>query len=593
MFETIQLQRLYYPEFWPPLPDCAYLPEINGILINAGSHYTSNDFYNALFLDTFSVTASEAELVLSYATSGRIVVELWHEMPSGSCQRIHISIHQSSNSESSENIRIILPDKLRCIKRGYIYYKIMALEASATISDVAWESRRPMRRLPSLALIITHFHREKEVEAFACSMQSTELGKMLAQRRLQLIIIDNSRSLALPADNHEGIIVIRNPNYGGSGGFARGMLEAVNLGHSHCLLLDDDASLGEEGIRRIWARHAMAEEDVAISAILLREEEPFSIIDAAANYNGFCKPIAAGLNILDFNSLKWLWHFPPHADYGAWCGFSFPLSKLRRYPFPFFIRGDDILFPMQNRMDICTLNGVTSRVPCFERKEGPLQAMLTTRAHMLINCAFLNMNPIRAAINYALPALNELLTYRYGHCLARHYGLHMYANSESSFASDMDGSKARKQAHALSAFWKREPSWQIKFNPRKLKRKQPSRPLRDCLYKFIFLITLNGHLIPYARIFQKNVFVSDLLFRISYKDALLSSNIIYYDHLSIDEKDEQTRICSFNQLLGLYCMWLIIVDALSILLFNYVWSRKARRSVQHLTNPDFWRCLYS
>ena len=116
---------------------------------------------------------------------------------------------------------------------------------------------------------------------------------------------------------------------------------------------------------------------------------------------------------------------PPHADYGAWCGFSFPLAGLRYYPFPFFVRGDDVLMPMLNHMRIRTINGVTSLVPRFTRKEGPLQVILSTRALLLISAAILRMNPVKAVAFHAKPFLNELLSYRYGHCLARHAALSM------------------------------------------------------------------------------------------------------------------------------------------------------------------------
>jgi hypothetical protein len=464
--------------------------------------------------------------------------------------------------------------------------------AACTVSGVSWSSLRPLRRSPKLALIITHFRREAEVQAFVDSIRGTAIAEMLSQDKLALIIVDNSQTLSFTDCELDGFVVIPNANYGGSGGFARGMLEAERIGCSHCLLLDDDASLGEEGILRIWSRHAMADEDTAISAILLQSEDPLVIIEAAARYDGFCRPIAGNTNIIDFGSLKWLWHAPPHADYGAWCGFSFPLAGLRYYPFPFFVRGDDVMMSMLNQMRIRTINGVTSLVPRFTRKEGPLQVLLHTRAEMLISTAILRMNPIVAVAHHAKPYLNDLLSYRYGHCLAKHAALLMYAKAETAFTLDMDGSKVREQAREFGRYWARSSQWRDQFDERISRTTRPPRPIIDAIKKLLFAITLNGHLIPFAHLFQCHVYVSNLETRISYKDSFMASKIVYFDHQSVSTDEDQTRICSFNQRVGLQCFSYLCIDVLRILIFGNSWSRGAARIARSLSSADFWKGVY-
>jgi hypothetical protein len=464
--------------------------------------------------------------------------------------------------------------------------------AACTVSGVSWSSLRPLRRNPKLALIITHFRREAEVQAFVASITGTAIAEMLSQDKLVLIIVDNSQTLSIADCELDSFHVIPNSNYGGSGGFARGMLEAERLRCSHCLLLDDDASLGEEGILRIWSRHAMAEDDTAISAILLQTEDPLVLIEAAARFDGFCRPIAGNTNIIDFNSLKWLWHAPPHADYGAWCGFSFPFSGLRYYPFPFFVRGDDILMPMLNHMRIRTINGVTSLVPRFTRKEGPLQVILSTRALLLISTAILRMNLVKVIAHHAKPFLNELLSYRYGHCLARHAGLSMYANAETAFTSDMDGLVVRDQAREFGRYWVLAPAWRDQLDERISRTKRPPSPIVDAIKKLLFAITLNGHLIPFAHLFQCHVYVSNLETRISYKDSFMASKIVYFDHQSVSTDEDQTRICSFNQRVGLQCFSYLCIDVLRILIFGNSWSRGAARIARSLSSADFWKGVY-
>ena len=70
-------------------------------------------------------------------------------------------------------------------------------------------------------------------------------------------------------------------------------------------------------------------------------------------------------------------------DYGAWWFFAFPLAAVRRFPFPFFVRGDDVSFGLDNRFDIVTLNGIACFGEDFGAKHGPLTAYLDARYHLV------------------------------------------------------------------------------------------------------------------------------------------------------------------------------------------------------------------
>ncbi len=569
-----------------------YLEGEHGLLLSSGSSYISADFYNAFFHDLFSLSASEAALTFSYSSAGRLALEVWHELPSGASQRVHASILDPSAPGSTHDAFIRMPVELQTVRKGFLYFRFTAVDSHCTITRVRWCSLRSSVRTPCLGLVITHFRRETEVQAFVSSIRGTELETMLACGKMKLTIVDNSQTLPVAPDDLAGASILPNANYGGSGGFARGMLESMRLGCSHCLLLDDDASLGEEGILRMWARHAMASTDTAISAILLQAEDPFRVVEAAANYNGRCMPIAVNQNILEFDKLKWLWSSPPRADYGAWCGFSFPVSSVCWYPFPFFVRGDDILFSMINHVSIVTMNGVCAHVPSFERKEGPLQVLLHTRAELVVNATVSRKARIKTAHYYAKAFLKDLVSYRYGHCMARHHGLWMYADTENAFTGDMDGVIVRGKARDLNRFWPLAGASMDGVDPRGVRTKKYSKSFADVVKKVFFALTLNGHLIPSASLFQRHVYKSDLLYRISFKDSFLASGIIYNDHMGFADGDDQSRYCRFDQRVGLCCLLILIVDVACILLFSPAWSRRAEQTVRRLSTAEFWRQTY-
>ena len=197
----LQLQRLYYPQSWPPMPGCAYLPVTKSVVICAGDSYFSNDFFNAIFLHTWSVSAADLVLNFSYASQGSVLVDVWHELPSGAPKCVDSRVLPACAEGETRSMEIALPTEMQHITRGYCYFRVIALEAACTISCVSWSSLQPLRRSPKLGLIITHFHREAEVQAFVDSIKGTAIAEMLSQDKLALIIVDNSQTLRLPIVN--------------------------------------------------------------------------------------------------------------------------------------------------------------------------------------------------------------------------------------------------------------------------------------------------------------------------------------------------------------------------------------------------------
>ena len=213
----------------------------------------------------------------------------------------------------------------------------------------------------------------------------------------------------------------------------------------------------------------------------------------------------------------------PVADYGACVDSVSHYLQQKKYHFPFFVRGDDQLFSMINNLTVYTLNGVTTKVPRFERKEGPLQAILNSRSQLVINAAIFNFNRFKSAYLYAKQVLNDIISYRYGHSLGRHYGLKMYALSQTAFTSDLDGSNVRELGKKLANFWPKKDQCKEKFTNNRLKRIYPSNNLIKLINKILLILTINGHLVPFAKIFKKKIYRCNLEARISYTELISAS----------------------------------------------------------------------
>ena len=100
----------------------------------------------------------------------------------------------------------------------------------------------------------------------------------------RVIVVDQGGTLAeLPAfarlrHEHPLIELITQPNLGGSGGYARGMLEASGDTDAAMLLSDDDAILSEESLRRMLTYQALATRPTIVGAPLFSAASPTRLL---------------------------------------------------------------------------------------------------------------------------------------------------------------------------------------------------------------------------------------------------------------------------------------------------------------------------
>ena len=152
----------------------------------------------------------------------------------------------------------------------------VVLEKAYYYARVAEEQINPVK----IALCTTTFLKEDYI------IPNIELVKneVLAAddviaKNFHMFVIDNGRTLDAEALSDEGVTVLPNPNVGGSGGFARGMMEAMkhDENFTHVLLMDDDVSISTESLRRTFNLLSLATgkyKNAFINGAMLVAEEP-------------------------------------------------------------------------------------------------------------------------------------------------------------------------------------------------------------------------------------------------------------------------------------------------------------------------------
>ena len=66
-----------------------------------------------------------------------------------------------------------------------------------------------------------------------------------------VIVVDNGGTLTEADLTGENVTLVKNPNYGGSAGFTRGIMEAKRARHTHVILMDDDIVIYPAAIERM------------------------------------------------------------------------------------------------------------------------------------------------------------------------------------------------------------------------------------------------------------------------------------------------------------------------------------------------------
>jgi galactofuranosylgalactofuranosylrhamnosyl-N-acetylglucosaminyl-diphospho-decaprenol beta-1,5/1,6-galactofuranosyltransferase len=202
-----------------------------------------------------------------------------------------------------------------------------------------------------LTVIICTYRREKEVGEtlallFGPKVQSTR------SIDLRVIVVDQGRTLQREDSPPEwNLRIVHQDNFGGAGGFTRGMIEAMDEDAGWILLMDDDATPDPASfpILADYIQHRSPDALFALHGAMFSAEEPDTIYEAGASIK---KPQDENFDIvqrlrgykptLPLEADPKLWE-SMEIDYGAWWFFCIHADSIRHVglPLPLFIRGDD------------------------------------------------------------------------------------------------------------------------------------------------------------------------------------------------------------------------------------------------------------
>jgi hypothetical protein len=268
-------------------------------------------------------------------------------------------------------------------------------------------------------------------------------------------------------------------------------------GYTHVLFMDDDASCETEAIYRSYRFLNFAKmDDLAIVGSMLLGNRPNIQWESGADFNEVCRPKKSGFNLHD----RWFVVENENGeffDYGGWWFFLFPI-KDAEYPFPFFVRGDDVNFGLQRQFTQITLNGIATWGDDFGYKESPFTYYLDARAHLLhhLQVSTLSHSYIVLLRTFWRLFLKYGLTYRYASAKSQIEALKDVLKGPKFWEENID---MREIFPKILPLAQEEKLSQVDdgLNMMRFDSYESFHlPQKHLLYRVLKVFTLNGHLVP-------------------------------------------------------------------------------------------------
>lgn len=188
-------------------------------------------------------------------------------------------------------------------------------------------------------------------------------------------VVDNGATLnKKDIECHSNIYLHENINAGGSGGFARGMIEVIKQNQhggniSHLILMDDDVIIFPEAIIRTYNLMKILKtdyHDYFVNGAMLELED----MTAQHENLAFCHELLICKSLNQYSDISKVRKIIYNEDegkfidlenlYAAWWYCVIPIKYVNKdnLPLPFFIRLDDLEYGIRNNSKYISLNGI-------------------------------------------------------------------------------------------------------------------------------------------------------------------------------------------------------------------------------------------
>jgi galactofuranosylgalactofuranosylrhamnosyl-N-acetylglucosaminyl-diphospho-decaprenol beta-1,5/1,6-galactofuranosyltransferase len=363
-----------------------YVRHQHGEITEAGLRLATGG--RATFDTAFGVFSSGRWCRLTHISDVGVSMQI-----SGRC-KVELIAYTNGNEivvDSSDSTTTLQCSDVRSLAAESFYVAVTALEDDVVIHSGQWTTKSAPEREVRLGVTITTFNRQEYVLKTIDRLVNLEATEPSVNGHLQVVVVDNARNLEPQLPTSAPVRVLSNPNLGGAGGFARGLIEFRDKGWStHVVFMDDDISIEPESIVRTISLLSYATSpDLCIHGAMLSEELPWMQFEAGSTYDfKAVYPLRAIGRDIDLRSRSEVVRdrLEPEIDYSAWWFTAFPMHLGSQNPLPVFVRGDDVAYGLLHTgRNTVTLNGIAVWHADFALKNNPTSLYYEIRNFALID----------------------------------------------------------------------------------------------------------------------------------------------------------------------------------------------------------------
>ncbi|KYC39327.1 glycosyl transferase family 2 [Scytonema hofmannii PCC 7110] len=564
------------------------------ITLRKSSTLSFNTYFNSIYEKLYTKYTSLSLLYYLLKLEGDFEVFAYRETEANTKE---ILFHNKfEQCQLSDPVKILLPELKHNQESGRIYLEITCFSEKGLFAEglVVTEQEKP--RDISLAIITCTFKKEVYVKK---TVNTILQDRFLQDKKFKIFVVDNGKSLSHSDFEDLRIQLISNRNVGGSGGFTKGLIEALQENnYTHFLFMDDDIELDSEAIYRLFALYEYTKQDFAVAGSMLDLNRKHILYEAGAIYNksindeGKIKenqytgyPLKHNLDLLNTTTLNSLL-LEDKIDYGGFWFFAFSKKIVSKIGLllPLFIKIDDMEFGLRINENfengIITFPSVAVWHEPFYAKRPIWDFYYYVRNHLIANSIHSSLEYIKTVQIFTRCLLYYLFIFDYNSAQMVIKGFEDYMQGPN-FITNNDPEILHSKIFEFSRSYKNQT---ILDNTSLMSEGHPIIKVK-IIQKLISLLTLNGHLLPQFLIAEQSIIIrSGMKERESICKGFAKKRIIY-----IVETSPNAYQYELDQKAGLQ---ILLTWVNSVIKNSFKWSSvKAdwKKAFKDFTTIQFWQ----
>lgn len=356
-------------------------------------------YYNSLsLLKWIKYTYANSNFSLNIKLKGRFIVRLVHMwLENNGHLRYEIVNHCETNNKDVKEYELPYTTSNPF---GMLTFQLEAIEDDSVFYGASYVSDVEHTNNVKIGMGICTFKREsyvinniRNIKKYIWDDKNSPL-----KDKLDVFISDNAQTLKKEDFEDKHAHLVYNKNTGGSGGFTRCMIEAINYNKTekqqltHLLLTDDDIKFDPVSIERTYAMLSLLRpeyEDAFVGGAMFKMDKQ-NIQHASGEVwhkercQNFIETFNNRRNVIELKDILENENFTVSNHQGWWfCAMPMKFIREDNLSMPFFIKSDDIDFSIRNMKHHILLNGINVWHESFESKYSAQNEYYTVRNYLI------------------------------------------------------------------------------------------------------------------------------------------------------------------------------------------------------------------